>query len=262
MIMAKQSHQALDRGMRDLTDRTDGNGRSGGVNVGQSERMISAVAGGVVALAGLRMRSLPGVLMAALGGGLLYRGISGHCPAYEAVGRNTAESDAPSPEQYFEHGIHVEKSMTVERTPWDLYSFWRNFENLPKFMKHVESVQVIDEKRSHWVVRGPAGTTVEWDAEIINDEPNALIAWRSLANAEVDNAGSVRFVPGPEGRGTEVRVVIDYIPPAGRIGKWVARLFGEEPSQQLHEDLRRFKRLMETGEVPTTEGQPVGSCTR
>jgi uncharacterized membrane protein len=129
-------------------------------------------------------------------------------------------------------------------------------------MKHVESVSVLDEKRSHWVVRGPAGSTVEWDAEIINDEPNALIAWRSLDNAEVDNAGSVRFVPGPEGRGTEVRVVLDYIPPAGRVGKWVARLFGEEPSQQIHEDLRRFKRLMETGEIPTIEGQPTGNCVR
>ena len=263
MIMAEQTHQLdqpeetreLSRGAQTALD-------GGSLNVGRSERMISAITGGAVALAGLKMRSVPGLLMAALGGGLVYRGVTGHCPAYEKLGKNTADSGPARPEDYFERGIHVEESMTVERTPWDLYSFWRNFENLAQFMKHVESVKVLDEKRSHWVVRAPAGTTVEWDAEIINDEPNALIAWRSLENANVDNAGSVRFVPGPEGRGTEVRVVLDYIPPAGRLGKWVAKLFGEEPSHQIHEDLRRFKRLMETGEVPTTDGQPVGSCTR
>jgi uncharacterized membrane protein len=183
---------------------------------------------------------------------------------YEALGVNTAEDEQSGarPEDYFERGIHVEESMTVERSPWDLYSFWRNFENLAQFMKHVESVEVLDDKRSHWVVRAPAGTTVEWDAEIINEEPNSLIAWRSLGNANVDNAGSVRFVPGPEGRGTEVRVVIDYIPPAGRLGKWVAALFGKNPESQIREDLRRFKRLMETGEVPTVEGQPTGTCGR
>jgi uncharacterized membrane protein len=119
---------------------------------------------------------------------------------------------------------------------------------------------VIDERRSHWAVKGPAGRTVEWDAEIINDEPNALIAWRSLDGADVDNAGSVRFVPGPEGRGTQVRVVIDYIPPAGFVGKWVATLFGANPEHEILEDLRSFKRLMETGEVATTEGQPHGKC--
>ena len=236
------------------------------VNVGNTERTISAVAGGALTLAGLRMRSVPGLLLAALGGGLVYRGVTGHCPAYQSFGVNTADietdSDGASPEEYFERGIHVEQSMTVERTPWDLYSFWRNFENLAQFLHHVESVKVLDEKRSHWVVRAPAGTTVEWDAEIINDEPNSLIAWRSLANANVDNAGSVRFVPGPEGRGTEVRVVIDYIPPGGRVGKWVATMFGKNPSHQIREDLRRFKRLMETGEIPTVEGQPSGSCTR
>jgi uncharacterized membrane protein len=130
-------------------------------------------------------------------------------------------------------------------------------------MRHLEAVTVLDGNRSHWVAKAPAiaGGKVEWDAEIINDEPNALIAWRSLANADVDNTGSVRFVPAPSERGTEVKVVIDYIPPAGRLGSWVAKLFGEEPQQQIQEDLRRFKRLMETGEVPTTQGQPKGNCS-
>lgn len=220
------------------------------VNVGQAERTFSAVAGGALALAGLRMRSLPGVVLAVVGGGLVYRGITGHCPAYEAMGVNTVDAEPAAPAEYFERGIHVEEAMTINRTPWDLYSHWRNFENLAGFMHHIESVKVLDDKRSHWVVRAPAGTTVEWDAEIINDEPNALIAWRSLGNANVDNAGSVRFVPGPEGRGTDVKVVIDYIPPGGVVGKWVATLFGNNPADQIREDLRRFKRMMETGEVP------------
>lgn len=255
MIMAEQNHaaQTTPDEPRDISSVGTAPLRVG-VNVSDTERTVSAVFGGALAVAGVRMRSLPGLLIAVLGGGLVYRGVTGHCPAYESLGVNTADSDADaaSPEEYFERGIHVEQSMTVERTPWDLYAFWRNFENLAQFLHHVESVKVIDEKRSHWTVRGPAGTTVEWDAEIINDEPNALIAWRSLANANVDNAGSVRFVPGADGRGTEVKVVIDYIPPGGRVGKWAATLFGKDPSHQIREDLRRFKRLMETGEIPTT----------
>ena len=270
MIMAQQTQPlgaetGHDLGHhRGLALREGGPRQDDSVNVGQGERAISAVAGGALALAGLKMRSLPGVLLAAVGGALVYRGASGHCHAYEALGINTAKDgyEAAAPEDYYKHGIHVDISMTIERTPWDLYQFWRNFENLPRFMEHLESVTVIDEKRSHWVAKAPAiaGGKVEWDAEIINDEPNSLIAWRSLENANVDNAGSVRFVPGPEGRGTEVRVVVDYIPPGGTVGKWVAKLFGEEPTQQIREDLRRFKRLMETGEIPTTQGQPRGTC--
>jgi uncharacterized membrane protein len=269
MIMAEQFHSmqsdaSRQSGPRQTLTRWADAITHDHVNVARSERMISAVAGGALAVVGLRMRSVPGLLMAALGGGLIYRGVSGHCHAYTALGVNTAEHDAgpARPEDYFERGIHVEQSMTVERTPWDLYAFWRNFENLGKFLHHVESVKVLDDRRSHWAIRAPAGSTVEWDAEIINDEPNALIAWRSLAGANVDNAGSVRFVPGAEGRGTEVRVVIDYIPPGGRVGRWVAGLFGKDPSHQIREDLRRFKSLMETGEIPTTEGQSTGSGTR
>jgi uncharacterized membrane protein len=231
-----------------------------GVNVGNLERWASALAGGAIAVAGLRARSVPGLLAAAAGGALVYRGVSGHCSVYSALGINRADHGAAEPEDYFERGIHVEQALSIDRSPWDLYQFWRNFDNLPQFMKHVRSVKVIDDKRSHWIVDGPAGRSVEWDAEIINDEPNALIAWRSLADASVDNAGSVRFVTGPQGRGTIVRVVIDYIPPAGVVGKWVATIFGKNPESQISEDLRRFKSLMETGEVLTTQGQPTGRC--
>jgi len=223
------------------------------VNVGTKERWISGVGGGLVALAGLKRGGLGGLGMLLLGGALVHRGVTGYCHGYEALGINTAEP--AEPEDYFTRGIHVEQSMTINKSPEELYGFWHNFENLPRFMYYLESVKVLDGKKSNWTVKGPAGMSVSWDAEIINDEPNRLIAWRSLEGATVDNAGSIRFVPTPD-RGTEVRVVIDYIPPAGKLGAGVAWMFGRGASSEIKEDLRRFKALMETGEVPTTEGQP------
>jgi uncharacterized membrane protein len=246
-------------------DREQEGGHSRYVNIGTTERAISTAAGALLAIAGLSRRSIPGVIAAALGGGMIYRGVSGHCDVLAALGidRSDRAGDQAEPQDYFERGIHVEQSMTINKEPWDLYQFWRKFENLPSIMSHLEEVRVIDEKKSHWVAKAPsiAGGKVEWDAEIINDEPNALIAWRSLAGADVDNAGSVRFVPAPGGdRGTEVKVVLDYIPPAGRLGKWIAKLMGEDPQHEVREDLRCFKRIMETGELPTTQGQPRGNC--
>jgi uncharacterized membrane protein len=220
---------------------------AGQANVSERERWISVIGGGALAAYGLKRGGLGGAVLLALGGGLVYRGFIGHCPAYGALGMNTASAAAPAPpEAYFEHGIHVDESVTIDRRPWDLYAFWKDLENLPRFMDHLQDVRKIDDRRSHWIAKAPAGMSVEWDAEIINDEPNALIAWRSLGGASVDNAGSVRFIPGPEAEGTRVRVVLDYIPPAGRVGAAVASLFGEEPSRQVREDLQRFKLLMES----------------
>lgn len=145
--------------------------------------------------------------------------------------------------------LHVQKAITINRPPEEVYGFWRDFQNLPRFMKHLESVQVTGERRSHWRTKAPAGTTVEWDAEIINDEPNHLIAWQSVEGADVDNSGMVRFIPAPHGQGTEVHVQIHYNPPGGVIGAAVAKLFGEAPDQQMQDDLRRFKQVLETGEV-------------
>jgi uncharacterized membrane protein len=162
--------------------------------------------------------------------------------------------------RFFEHGVHVSHAVTIARPAAELYRFWRSLENLPRIMRHLQAVQVIDNTHSHWVAKAPAGSTVEWDAEVINEEENALIAWRSLEGASVENAGSVRFIPAPAGRGTEVRVVLEYIPPAGALGKVVAQLYGEEPRQQVREDLDRFKQLMEAGEIATIEGQPRGAC--
>jgi uncharacterized membrane protein len=146
-------------------------------------------------------------------------------------------------------GVTVAEAITVARPPDAVYHFWRDFRNLPQFMEHLEAVQVTDDRHSHWRARAPAGTTVEWDAEIVDDRPNELIAWRSVERADVPNRGTVRFRPAPGGRGTEIHVSLQHDPPGGKIGALVARLFGEEPSQQVRSDLRRLKQVLETGEV-------------
>ena len=156
--------------------------------------------------------------------------------------------------------IRVKKAITVNRPLEEVYRFWRDFPNLPRFMNHLASVEVTGERRSHWVAKAPAGMTVEWDAEIIDDRPNELIAWRSLEGADVDNSGAVRFERAPGGRGTEVSLEMQFSPPGGVISAKIAKLWGEEPEQQVQEDLRSFKRVMETGEIATTEGQPSGGA--
>jgi uncharacterized membrane protein len=172
-----------------------------------------------------------------------------------ALGRNTAwQDDRVSPVASLARGdgIRVEQTVRVARPAEDLYRFWRNLENLPRFMDHLESVRVLDERRSHWVARGPAGTRVEWDAEIHNEVPGQLLAWRSLPGSEVDHAGSVHFEP--DAGDTLVRVILRYEPPAGKVGAAVARLFGEDADTQVADDLRRFKQVMEAGDVsPATQ---------
>jgi uncharacterized membrane protein len=148
----------------------------------------------------------------------------------------------------------VKNSIVVNSSPAELYQFWHDFENLPRFMKHLESVRVTGAGRSHWVAKAPGGTTVEWDAEVTEDRPNELIAWRSTENADVYNSGSVRFEPAPGGRGTMVKVELSYDPPGGVLGKVVAKLSGEEPGQQIYDDLRNFKQVLETGEVVVSDG--------
>lgn len=238
------------------------------VNVGSNERAVSLAAGAALSLLGLSRRSLPGLLVAGVGGAMIYRGATGHCHAYEAMGLNTADEaqqwDArqSTEERLNERGIHVEQAFLINRSPEELYRFWRNFENLPSIMTHLKSVQVTGDRRSHWVASAPAaaGGTVEWDAEITEDVPNSTIAWRSLSGSTIDCAGQVRFAKAMGDRGTEVHVTMGYVPPAGKVGHWIATVFGKSPRHQIREDLRRFKRVMEIGEVLTTEGQPRGSC--
>ena len=155
--------------------------------------------------------------------------------------------------------VEARSAITVNASPEDAYAAWRDFEALPGFMYHLKSVQVTEDACSHWVAKAPLGTTVEWDAEIVEDVPAERIAWRSAEGASVENAGTVRFGPAPGGRGTEVHVELRYSPPLGALGAVVAKLFGEEPNQQLADDLRRFKQLLETGEVARSEGSPLGT---
>lgn len=154
--------------------------------------------------------------------------------------------------------VHIETSIAINRSPAELYTFWREFRNLPLFMRNLESVTPLDHTRSRWVATGPGGTRIEWDAEIYNEKENELIVWRSLENADVVNAGSVRFEQGPQGHGAFVRVTMNYNPPAGKVGESIAKLLGAEPSQLIREDLRRLKQLMETGEIATINGQTSG----
>ena len=205
-------------------------------------RIPLIAAGAALAALGISRRSRLGVAVAAGGGLLLYRGIA-------------AKGAWPSTL------ISVRKAITIDKRPEELYRFWREFENLPRFMRHLKSVHSSPE-RLHWVSTGPLGKTFSWDAEILEDQENELISWRSLPGSEVENQGLVRFQAAPEGRGTEMRVELFYRPPAGRLGAAFAMLFGEEPEQQIREDLRRFKELMEAGEIATTDGQPHGRRTK
>lgn len=154
--------------------------------------------------------------------------------------------------------IHVQKSFTIMKPVAEVFSFWRNFENLPRIMTHLENVRVIDNRYSHWTARGPMNTHLEWDAEILDERENEFIVWRSKAGADIENRGSVQFFSALNGGATEISVALDYVPPAGKLGAAFAKLFGEEPEQQVREDLRHFKALMETGEIPTIAGQPSG----
>lgn len=215
-------------------------------SMGDTERWGSLITGGAMVLMGLSQRSLRGALLALAGGGLAYHGVTGQKSLKDTVGQATDQR------------ISVEKTVSIlNKSPEELYQFWRNLENLPTFMQHLKSVTVISPVRSHWVANAPGGNTVEWDAEIVTEQENRLIAWASVEGADIDNSGFVRFQPAPQGRGTEVKVVLEYNPPAGVVGAAVAKLFGEEPEQQIGDELRRFKMLMEAGEIATTDGQPT-----
>lgn len=226
-------------------------------NVSVAERWISIVAGSALVANVLRSRSVGGIIGAAAGLALLQRGATGNCPVYRQFGLSTSDEEGSAVIPYG-RGIRVERGVTILRPAAEIYSFWRDFNNLSRFMDHVESVRIIDDKRSHWEVRGPAGHDVSWDAEIINDVPNQLIAWKTAGHPEVEHAGSVHFKELPNSRGTEILVVLRYDPPGGRMGSLIAKLFGEEPGMQVASDLRRLKRILEVGQEPTVEGQPSG----
>lgn len=227
-------------------------------NVADVERIASTVAGGALAgwsLLGGRIRPLS--LLA--GASLIYRGLTGHCSLYRALGINTARSFSPAVGVRAQHGCKVEHRLAIQRPAEELYYFWRQPEKLAQVLRHVRSIKAIDDRRTHWVAEAPLGSTVEWDAEIINEREPEMIAWRSLPGSQVDTAGSVRFESLGHGRGTLVTVSLKYEPPGGRFAAAAADLFGAGGAARIKEDLHRFKNMAEAGEIPTTEGQPRGS---
>jgi uncharacterized membrane protein len=223
------------------------------------------VAGGALAAYAFKRRQVPGGAAAIAGAALLYRGATGHCDLYGVLGINRngraareygtgviADRGSDTRARLGgRRGIRVEESVTINRPLSELYRFWRNFENLPTFMNHLESVSMREEGISHWVAKGPAGMPVEWDARIINEVHDKVIGWQSLEGSMISTAGSVNFDEDVDG--TRVTVHLQYNPPGGKLGAAVAKLFGEEPNQTIREDLRRFKQLMETGEIPAAQ---------
>jgi len=233
-------------------------------NVHEAERWGSIIAGSSLAFYGIRQalkyHSVPAAGLALAGAALIKRGVTGYCDLYRAVGVTTAprKSSGINATISYQQGIRVDRSITINASREDVYAFWRNLENLPRFMRHVQSVRTLDERRSHWVMEGLAGQRVEWDAEIINQIPNELLAWRSLPGASVDNAGAVRFAHATAGRGTKVSVSLQFDPPAGQVGLLIAKLFGKQPELELDGELHRLKNMIEAGEIPTSSGQPTG----
>jgi uncharacterized membrane protein len=228
-------------------------------NVNDWERVASVAAGAALLYIASRERRVS-TLAGSTGAGLIARGLTGYCPVNAAFGRDTDRGNTKIA-LGGDRGIHVYETITIARPPGDLFRFWRDFTNLPRFMSHLEDVEVLTPTRSRWTAKAPAGMRVRWEAEVINEIDGELIGWQSTENADVASAGSVRFNPAPHG-GTEIIVHLQYEPPAGRLGGWVASVFGEEPSQQIREDLRRLKALVETGEIPHTDRQPSGRAAR
>lgn len=241
-------------------DARDRDAAGAGVNVAAGERVLSVAASALLLGLGLARRDLRGLLMLGAGGALAYRGMTGHSHLYEATGVNTAHSK--SFDKSDQRGVHVTECFLIDQPATELYRQWRDFEQLPKFMTHLESVQILDDRRSLWTCKAPliAGGRMEWEAEITIERPPEQIAWQTLPGSDLQHHGSIRFRPALGNRGTNVRVDLQYASPAGQLGRWLAMLFGVQPQQQIRSDLRKFKQLMETGEIATVAGQPHGTC--
>jgi uncharacterized membrane protein len=221
-----------------------------GRNISEVERWASVAAGAGLLLYGLRKRHARGWILAGFGGLLVQRGARGYCHTYEALGINKAGTRSDTRRALGgSAGILVEESVTISRPVEELYSFWRQLENLPRFMRHLESVERITDTLSRWRAKGPGGKVVEWNAEVINEIPNKLIAWRSIEGSEVVSAGSVHFDAAGPDRRTRIRVRLQYNPPGGKLGARIARLLGRDPGSEIREDLRTLKRLLESGEA-------------
>jgi uncharacterized membrane protein len=219
-------------------------------DIREIERWASLAAATAVIVYGFSRRSVPGVALAAVAATpFAYRTLVGKWPFENGSTRTALSGD---------RGIHVREAMRIDKPISEVYAFWRQLENLPRVLTHLEQVTELGNGRSRWIARGPAGMGVEWDAEVINEVENKVIGWRSLPDSDVVTAGSVNFKPLRDGRATEIAVHLQYEPPAGRAGAFLARIFGREPSQTIREDLRRLKQVLEAGEIPRTSiGEPI-----
>jgi len=226
------------------------------VNMTGTERNASTIGGTLLLGAALMRRGWMGLGLGALGAALLYQGGTGISHIYKMLNVNRAVNNPTAAVSVpHQQGKHATASITINRPVEEVFAFWRNFHNLPRFMTHLQSVEVQDDTRSQWSIKGPGGTTITWGAEIINVEPNTVIGWRTLENPYVNHAGSVRFKSAPQNQGTEVRVEMEYLPVGGAAGMMVANLLGYSPQQSMMESLRRLKQLLEVGTFSTTEGQ-------
>ena len=230
--------------------------RTSSANVSQPERWASAISGLALAAAGMKRLfeddRARGALMSAAGAQLIWRGATGHCNVYQAAGINTATGDTRA-RLGGSHGVHVDESVTMSRRASDLYRSWREYDWLPDVFPGLQSIQPLGEHLTRWVAIGPRGYRVSWTAKVINEIPGELIAWKTVEPSDVVSAGSVHFTEHGHGRGTTVRVRLQYDPPAGKLGAAMAWLAGREPSQTIREGLRRFKQLIEAGEVPVSD---------
>jgi uncharacterized membrane protein len=221
-------------------------------NLSSAERTVSIAAGAKLALSGFKglfKSPFSSIIKLGAGGYLLNRGITGHCELYSRMGRNTTEPI----------NVNIRSSYLIDKPRQEVYDFWRKLDNLPLFMKHLESVELIDDKRSHWVLKLPTGVAkVSWDAEIVSDEPGYSIGWSSLPDSLIDNAGKVRFQDSSDGNGTLVDVVISYRPPAGGFGGGIAHILNPVFKNMVDNDVRNFKQYMDIdGGEPTASEEPV-----
>ena len=225
--------------------------RRDNVNLSQSERVASLVGGGTLVAYGLGKRSWGGLGLATIGGLLAYRGATGHCDVYQALGANTGRGRrGHNVSVPYETGTRVDAAVVVNISRTDAYRFWRNLENLPKFMQMIQSVKEIDNKTSHWVAKAPIWASVEWTAEIIHEVENELLGWRSV-DGDIGIAGSVKFTDAAGG--TQIKLETQYNPPGGKFAVFLGKLVGADPALKVRDDLQRFKQLMETGEVSAKE---------
>jgi len=221
------------------------------INVGEAERYGSIASGVALILAAVVRRGVGGLILGGLGAAFIQRGMTGHCALYESMGVSSAPRKRHGVSGNI--GIKVERSITIRRPASDIFRFVRDSRNLPRFMKHLERVVAIDEKRSHWVAKAFAGRVMEWDVEIVNEHPDELLAWESVAGSPVPNAGTIRLKPAADGRGTEVRIALEVCPPAGMLGVLGAKLFGTSPEQEVEDDLAMLKQVSENGDDPAVE---------